>query len=168
MYLRGHFSHFPSNLVIIFISSVVHVIHKFCHSLFVEPKVFCLDKCVVNYSPPTRQPKKLQHQGHLDQSLQFVHEYQPLIQCFFMTIQGWKSRKNSVFPAEKYLENLPVHHYFFLSPTVLDITTSQNRQNFSLSFGKYLPVHHYFYLSRTRGQSVISIPDIIDGNTHTL
>ncbi len=36
---------------------------------------------------------------------------------------------------EKYRQNLPVHHYFCLSITVPDITTSENRQNSSLSFG---------------------------------
>ena len=46
--------------------------------------------------------------------------------------QGWKSQKNSAFP----VENLPVNHYFCLSPTVTDRSTGENRQNFSLSFGK--------------------------------
>ncbi len=50
--------------------------------------------------------------------------------------QGWKSRKDSAFPTEKYRINLPVYHYFCLSPTMPDIKTSENRQNFSLSFGK--------------------------------
>ena len=50
--------------------------------------------------------------------------------------QGWKLRKKFAFPAEKYRKNLFVRHYFYLSATVPDITTSGNRQNFSLSFGK--------------------------------
>ncbi len=50
--------------------------------------------------------------------------------------QGWKSWKNSAFPTEKYRKNLPFHHYFYLFPTVPDIRTSGNMQNFSLSFGK--------------------------------
>ncbi len=30
------------------------------------------------------------------------------------------------FPADKYRKNLPAHHYFCLSMTVPDITTSEN------------------------------------------
>ncbi len=37
-------------------------------------------------------------------------------------LQGWKSRKNSAFAVEKYRNNLHVHHYFCLSPTVPHIS----------------------------------------------
>ena len=50
--------------------------------------------------------------------------------------QGWKLLENSVFPSEKYRKYLPVLHYFCLSQTLPDMWTSENRLNFSLSFGK--------------------------------
>ncbi len=57
------------------------------------------------------------------------------LRAFISWIAGMEITENFCLSCRK-VSNLPVHHYFCQSTTVPDITTSENKQNVSLCFGK--------------------------------
>ncbi len=60
--------------------------------------------------------------------------------------QGWKLQKKSAFTSEKCRKDLPVHRYFYLSMTMVDISTTV------VKIGKRLPSWILAVLPRFRFQ----------------